>query len=577
MNNYRQTQLLQKPLEKSLSIAENHVKLNSWMPPQNGIVPRIRVGRRWINILWAIPAIVVLLIPAIAFAQHLRTIPAVQEFILRYPGDTSSRTIYSGFPLWLRLQHFFNLFFMMFIIRAGIQILADHPRLYWRRDSTPGSEWFRFQHDVPRDRIWTSKDDSVSIPKWLGIPGIRHSVGLARWWHFSFDLLWVINGAIFYVLLFTSDQWQRLVPTDWSVFPNALSTALQYLSLRFPVDHTWTNYNGLQQLTYFITVFIAAPLAVVTGLMQGPAISNKLGWFAKIINRQAARTIHFLVLSWFLFFIFVHVTLVFANGMRQNLNHMFAGVDNASWAGLLIFIPVLVVVVIAWLLASPFTLKHSRLVQKAGQALVNPIKIIAEQWEPNTQYTEKDISPYFWVNGTLPASDEFRTLEEDNFMNYRLSVGGLVMNPREFSYAELKSMPKQEQITKHFCIQGWSGVAKWGGVPMRSILDIAKPTPEARYVVFYSFAEGAEGGIYYDVHTIQNMKHALTLLAYEMNGVPLNVSHGAPLRLRCENQLGFKMVKWIQAVEFVHDFAHLGNGQGGYNEDHEFYGNRMPI
>ena len=150
MNNYRQTQPLQKPLEKSLSVAENHVKLSSWMPPQNGIAPRIRVGRRWLNILWAIPAIVVLLIPAIAFAHQLRTIPVVQEFILRYPGDTSSRTIYSGFPLWLRLQHFFNLFFMMFIIRAGIQILADHPRLYWRRDSTPGSEWLRFQHDVPQ-------------------------------------------------------------------------------------------------------------------------------------------------------------------------------------------------------------------------------------------------------------------------------------------------------------------------------------------------------------------------------------------------------------------------------------------
>ena len=447
---------------------------------------------------------------------------------------------------------------MMFIIRAGIQILADHPRLYWRRDSTPGTEWFRFQHDVPQDRSWTSKDDSVSIPKWLGIPGIRHSVGLARWWHFSFDLLWVINGVIFYVLLFTSDQWQRLVPTDWSIFPNALSTALQYLSLRFPVDHTWTNYNGLQQLTYFITVFIAAPLAVVTGLMQGPAFSNRLGWFAKIINRQVARTIHFFVLSWFLFFIFVHVTLVFADGMRQNLNHMFAGVDNGSWAGFLIFIPVLVIVVITWLLASPFTLKHSRLVQKAGQTLVGPLKIMAEQWEPNTQYTEKDISPYFWVNGTLPVSDEFRTLEDDNFVNYRLSVGGLVANSREFSYAELKSMPKQEQITKHFCIQGWSGVAKWGGVPMSSILNIVKPTPEARYVVFYSFAEGSEGGVYYDVHTIQNMRHGLTILAYEMNGAPLNVTHGAPLRLRCENQLGFKMVKWIRAIEFVHDFASPG-------------------
>ena len=577
MKNSRKIQASPPPFVGALSNAEDHVRLNAWMPPQTGTIPHIRIGRRWINVLWIIPLIIVLLIPAIAVAQQLRTMPGIQEFIARYPGDTSSRTVNSGFPLWLRLQHFFNLFFMMFIIRAGIQILADHPRLYWRRDSTPGTEWFRFQHDVPQDRSWTSKDDSVSLPKWLGIPGIRHSVGLARWWHFSFDLLWVINGVIFYVLLFISDQWQRLVPTNWSVFPNALSTALQYLSLRFPVDHTWTNYNGLQQLTYFITVFIAAPLAVVTGLMQGPAFSNRLGWFAKIINRQVARTIHFFVLGWFLFFILVHVTLVFIAGMRQNLNHMFAGVDNSSWEGFLIFIPVLVIVVTAWLLASLFTLKHSRLIQKVGQTLVNPLKIMAEQWEPNTQYTEKDISPYFWVNGTLPVSDEFRTLEGDNFVNYRLSVRGLITNPHDFTYAELKAIPKQEQITKHFCIQGWSGVAKWGGVPMRSILDIVKPTPEARYVVFYSFAEGAEGGIYYDVHTIQNMKHKLTLLAYEMNGEPLNVPHGAPLRLRCENQLGFKMVKWIQTIEFVHDFAHLGAGQGGYNEDHEFYGNRMPI
>ena len=81
-------------------------------------------------------------------------------------------------------------------------------------------------------------------------------------------------------------------------------------------------------------------------------------------------------------------------------------------------------------------------------------------------------------------------------------------------------MPKQEQITTHFCIQGWSGVAKWGGVPMRDILDIVKPTPDARYAVFYSFAEGADGGGYYDVHELHNMRHQLTILAYEMNGQP---------------------------------------------------------
>lgn len=112
---------------------------------------------------------------------------------------------------------------------------------------------------------------------------------------------------------------------------------------------------------------------------------------------------------------------------------------------------------------------------------------------------------------------------------------------------------------------------------MRDILDLVKPTAEARYAVFYSLADGADGGRYYDVHKVHNMRHALTILAYEMNDQSLSVLHGAPLRLRCENELGFKMVKWIAAIEFVRDFADLGAGERGYNEDHEFYGYRMPI
>jgi methionine sulfoxide reductase catalytic subunit len=578
MTNARENQPPRDPFEMSLSSADDRLRLSRWLPPREGIVPHIRIGRRWINILWVMPLAFVVLIFGVAVAQELRTIPAVQEFLARYPGiPASAPAVHSGFPLWLRLEHFFNLFFMFFIIRSGIQILADHPRLYWRRDCTPGTEWFRFQDEVPKDRIWTSKDDAVTIPKWLGIPGIRHSLGLARWWHFSFDLLWLINGVLFYVLLFTTDQWRRLVPTAWTVFPHALSTAIQYGSLQFPVEATWTHYNGLQQLAYFVTVFVAAPLAVITGLMQGPAIANKLGWFAKILNRQAARTIHFFVLCWFLLFIFAHVTLVFITGMRQNLNFMFAGRNDNFWEGVLVFCVAMMVVVVAWGLASPLTIKYARLVQKVGQTIIGPIKGLAEWWDPTTQYTERDISPHFWINGTMPESDAFNLLAKDNFTNYRLRVYGLVDHPKEFSYAELKAIPKQEQITAHFCIQGWSGVAKWGGVPMRHILDIVKPAPDARYAVFYSFAEGAEGGRYYDGHKIQNGKHELTLLAYEMNGAPVSVLHGAPLRLRCENELGFKMVKWIEAIEFVHDFAHLGAGQGGYNEDHEFYGYRMPI
>jgi len=135
--------------------------------------------------------------------------------------------------VWLRWQHFLNLFFLIFIMRSGIQILASHPRLYWRRDSTPDTEWFRFQHAVPRDRVWTANDDAVALPGLVGLPGPHSSIGLARWWHFSFDLFWLVNGAIFYVLLFTSDQWQRLVPTSWEVFPNALSTQLQSLTVLY--------------------------------------------------------------------------------------------------------------------------------------------------------------------------------------------------------------------------------------------------------------------------------------------------------------------------------------------------------
>jgi thiosulfate reductase cytochrome b subunit len=570
--------MLHDPVETGLSVADDRIRLSEWLPPQEGVVPRVRIGRRWVNVLWSVPIIVVLLILGVAVAQQLRTMPGVQDFIARYPGSTPpSSAVHSGFPLWLRLLHFFNFFFMMFIIRAGIQILADHPRLYWRRDCTPGTDWFRFQHDVPKDRIWTSKDDSVTIPKWLGIPGIRHSIGLARWWHFSFDLLWVVNGAIFYVLLFTTDQWRRLVPTTWAVFPNALSTALQYLSLQFPVDQSWTNYNGLQQLIYFLTVFVAAPLAVVTGLMQGPAIANRLGWFARILNRQAARTIHFGVLCWFLAFIFIHGTLVFITGARDNLNYMWAGVNDGSWKGLFVFSLAMVVAGAAWYLASPFTIRHARLVQRIGQAMVGPLMAFGEWGSPKTQYTEKEISSHFWLNGTMPNSDEFNTLVKNGFVSFRLRVSGLVAHPQEFSYAGIRAMPKHGQITEHFCIQGWSGVAKWAGVRMRDILEIVKPTPEARYVVFYSFSEGSAGGGYYDVHKIHNMQHELTILAYEMNGAPLSVLHGAPLRLRCENELGFKMVKWIEAIEFVADFSDLGAGNGGYNEDHEFYGYRMPI
>ncbi|MGA9867220.1 MAG: molybdopterin-dependent oxidoreductase [Acetobacteraceae bacterium] len=578
MNTMRDIPPAHDPIEASLTQADDRIRLSTWLPPQTGVTPKVRIGRRWVSILWALPIVFVLLVIGVAVAQALREVPGVQAFLVRYPGaPASAHRVSTGFPTWLRVQHFLNFFFMMFIIRAGLQILADHPRLYWKRDCTPGTEWFRFQKAVPTGRVWTSKDDSVTLPGWLGIPGIRHSVGPARWWHFSVNLLWTINGIAFYALLFSTDQWERVVPTNWAVLPNAVSTALQYLSLTFPANHSWTYYNSLQQLAYFLTIFVAAPTSILTGFMQSPAISNRLGWIGRVLNRQRARSIHFMALWWFLLFILIHVTLVFITGARVSLNMMWAGVHDDSWSGFAVFVPALALTGVAWFLASPVTIRHARLVQKIGTFMVGWLKGLAEWWEPTSQLTEKDISPHFWINGTMPKWDVFDAPLANGFADYRLRVDGLVEQPGAFSLAELMAMPKKEQITTHFCIQGWSGVAKWGGVSMRHILDLVRPTEDARYAVFYSFADGGDGGRYYDVHKIDNMRHELTILAYEMNGAPLGVLHGAPLRLRCENELGFKMVKWIAAIEFVHDFADLGAGQGGYNEDHEFYGYRMPI
>jgi DMSO/TMAO reductase YedYZ molybdopterin-dependent catalytic subunit/thiosulfate reductase cytochrome b subunit len=567
-----------------LTKGKDAVDPSAWagsVPPASGIAPRVRVGRdRWFNLLWLLPIGFLVLISAVVAAKGLRGIPSVQRFIERYPGtvDSASARQGAGLPIWVDVQHFFNLFLMVFIIRSGLQILSDHPRLYWTRHSTPGRDWFRIQKPVPTDPLWTAKQDSISLPGQVGLPGIRHSIGLARWWHLGTDVLWLANGLIFYVLLFSTSHWRHLVPTSWSVFPDALSVLIQYLSLNWPTEHGWTAYNGLQLIAYFITVFIAAPLALITGLGMSPALSTRFKPISRLFSIQFARSVHFLVLAWFLVFIVMHVTFVFATGILRNLDHIYAGQDTDSWLGFCIFAASMVVVIVGWVAATPFTLRHPRVVQRVGFALIGPVQRLFEHVDATPgEYTEKDISPYFWHNGQYPDSEEYRALREGDFAGYRLRIDGLVENPVELDLTALRALPRHEQITQHFCIQGWSGVAKWGGVSMQTILDLVKPRPEARWVVFYSLGDGPDKGTYYDVHPIEQMSYHLTMLAYDMNDEPLSFGHGAPLRLRNEIQLGFKQVKWIKGVEFVADYSEVGGGYGGYNEDHEFFGYRQSI
>jgi DMSO/TMAO reductase YedYZ molybdopterin-dependent catalytic subunit len=159
----------------------------------------------------------------------------------------------------------------------------------------------------------------------------------------------------------------------------------------------------------------------------------------------------------------------------------------------------------------------------------------------------------------------------------------LVEHPLRLTLDELRALGWTSQIVKHNCIQGWSAVAQWGGVPLARIVEAAKPRPAARYLAFYAFDDKTvtenEGrsGYFYGIIPLYLAFKPQTILALEMNDEPLPVEHGAPVRLRIETQLGFKMVKWVRAVEFVEDYAAIGQGQGGWREDQQYYANAAGI
>ena len=480
-----------------------------------------------------------------------------------------------GFPAWIRLTHFVNFFFLMLLARSGVSILMDHPRLYWNRNCTPKTEWIRFTPlEVPLDRVWTAKDDARYISPLLALPGYRHTIGMARSWHFLSVCIFLLNGFIFVLLLFCTSQWKRLVPTSWNIVPGAWNIFVHYATLHLPPEPDgFYSYNPLQQLAYFAVVFIMAPLSMLTGIAMSPAAVNRFPWYPKLFGgRQSARSIHFLLLVGYLVFLVIHVGLVILTGFLRNMNHIVLGTDNKNPIGMILGLVGIGAVVFSWVLAHLIAWKYPRKIQHLHRLLSMPLLHgIFNRLEPRERYTAKDISPFFWPNGKPPESDEWQLLANERFRNYRLKVTGLVENPVELSLDDMRALGKSENISLHHCIQGWSGVAQWGGLEFEKLVDLAKPLPEAKTVVFYSFGEGLYGGVYYDTQSLATVLYSECILAYEMNSQPLPEVYGAPLRLRVENQLGYKMVKWIKEIRFVRSEKEVGAGEGGKNEDDEYF------
>jgi sulfoxide reductase catalytic subunit YedY len=493
---------------------------------------------------------------------------------LSMPAITSADP--TGFPMWVNLSHWVNFFFLMLIIRSGLSILVDHPRLYWNNGCAPGTEWIRFTPiKIPKGKYWTAKEDARYISPVLGLPGYRHTIGIARVWHFLTVPFFILNGIVFIFLLFFTNQWKRLVPVSSKILPDSWNVFVHYATFNMPVEpNGFYHYNALQQLSYFGVVFILAPLAMLTGMAMSPAIENRFHWYPKLFgNRQSARSIHFLIMVAYVIFIVIHVSLVIITGLTRNMNHIIVGTDNTtSSLGLWIGVSITLITIAFCFFAHWLSWNKQRMLQNLEGTVNGTLwRITVNQFKPKAYYQQKDISPFFWPNGKMPDSAEWKKLAENNFRDYKLKIGGLVENPVELSLEELKNMCKEQNITMHHCIQGWTGIAEWGGIPLSQIIKLVRPHSSVTTVAFYSFGEGMYGGGYYDTNTLDNCLKPQSILAWEMNYEQLPLVHGAPLRLRVENQLGYKMVKWISSIEFVQTHQSLGKGYGGKNEDDEYF------
>lgn len=279
------------------------------------------------KLVWALPLTLVVVVGVVLLAQWYRASEAGTAFLKAYPGETElPEGAPVGFPAWLNFQHFLNAFFIVLIARTGWLVrTTQRPAAYWVRNN--------------RGLIRTKGE-----PK---------KISLDLWLHLSLDFLWVLNGIIFIVLLFVTGQWMRLIPTSWDVFPNALSAAIQYASLNWPIENGWVNYNSLQQLAYFTIVFIAAPLAIITGIRMSNLWPGPQAGVSKAYPLPLARAIHYPVMLFFVLFVIVHVVLVLTTGALRNLNHMYAANDGDSWLGFGIFAGTLLLMVAAWILAKP--------------------------------------------------------------------------------------------------------------------------------------------------------------------------------------------------------------------------------
>ncbi|MCL6626001.1 molybdopterin-dependent oxidoreductase [Alicyclobacillus shizuokensis] len=149
-----------------------------------------------------------------------------------------------------------------------------------------------------------------------------------------------------------------------------------------------------------------------------------------------------------------------------------------------------------------------------------------------------DFGAYYTVTNGYPTLDLAR---------YRLIVNGLVANPVTLKWSDVMNLAAQQEKTDFHCVTGWSVAnVRWHGMSMQTLVDLVKPSRQAKYVHFYSF-----DGVYTESLSLPEALDPTVLLAYRLNGQPLRQEQGFPLRLVVPKMYGYKSIKWVNRIEFA--------------------------
>ena len=237
------------------------------------------------------------------------------------------------YPWFVVITHALNIFFLLMLGSSGLEVLSSFPKLYWNDGCPPGREWARFSkraYGGDSRRPWISLDEEEAWNPVVAMPGRKH-LGIGRHWHFLTVHFWIATGAVYITMVFATGYWTYLVPTSWSIFPDAVEAIGTYLQFELPAKLPGEPFNAAQKLAYFGVVFVLAPVQVASGAAMSPSVLARFPWYGRLFGgKQGARSVHFLGLCAFAGFVVVHTAMVIIHGLPKEWAKIVLGDPGGS-------------------------------------------------------------------------------------------------------------------------------------------------------------------------------------------------------------------------------------------------------